>query len=147
MDRVVITGMGTINPLGLTVEESWKNAINGVSGVGPITLFDSTPLNVHFAAEVKNFEPGKYMDPKEARRRDRFEQFGAAAAKDALASSGPGDHRSQCGTDRCACFFCGWRNNILAGCSDHELHRGTAPCESVPDPDVDAERRGRHDRN
>jgi len=88
MDRVVITGMGTINPLGLTVEESWKNAINGVSGVGPITLFDSSPLNVHFAAEVKNFEPGKYMDPKEARRRDRFEQFGAAAAKDALASSG-----------------------------------------------------------
>jgi len=88
MDRVVITGMGTINPLGLTVEESWKNAINGVSGVGPITLFDSSPLNVHFAAEVKNFEPGKYMDPKEARRRDRFEQFGAAAAKNALASSG-----------------------------------------------------------
>jgi len=88
MERVVITGMGTINPLGLTVEESWKNAINGVSGVGPITLFDSALLNVHFAAEVKNFEPGKYMDPKEARRRDRFEQFGAAAAKDALASSG-----------------------------------------------------------
>ena len=88
MERVVITGMGTINPLGLTVEESWKNAINGVSGVGPITLFDSALLNVHFAAEVKNFEPGKYMDPKEARRRDRFEQFAAAAAKDALASSG-----------------------------------------------------------
>ena len=88
MDRVVITGMGTVNPLGLTVEETWKNVINGVSGVGPITLFDPTPLNVHFAAEVKNFDPGKYMDPKEARRRDRFEQFGAAAAKDALAISG-----------------------------------------------------------
>ena len=88
MDRVVITGMGTVNPLGLTVEESWKNVVNGVSGVGPITLFDSSPLNVHFAAEVKNFDPGNYMDPKEARRRDRFEQFGAAAAKDALANSG-----------------------------------------------------------
>ena len=88
MDRVVITGMGTVNPLGLTVEESWKNAINGVSGVGPITLFDPAPLNVHFAAEVKNFDPGKYMDPKEARRRDRFEQFGAAAARDALIHSG-----------------------------------------------------------
>ncbi|HET9905949.1 MAG TPA: beta-ketoacyl-ACP synthase II [Anaerolineales bacterium] len=88
MERVVITGMGTLNPLGLTVEESWKNAINGVSGVGPITLFDSTPLNVHFAAEVKNFEPAQYMDPKEARRRDRYEQLGVAAAKDALASSG-----------------------------------------------------------
>jgi 3-oxoacyl-[acyl-carrier-protein] synthase II len=88
MDRVVITGMGTVNPLGLTVEESWKNVVNGVSGVGPITLFDSSPLNVHFAAEVKNFDPAQYMDPKEARRRDRFEQFGAAAAKDALANSG-----------------------------------------------------------
>jgi len=88
MERVVITGMGTVNPLGLTVEESWKNAINGVSGVGPITLFDSAPLNVHFAAETKNFEPDKYMDAKEARRRDRFEQLGAAAARDALASSG-----------------------------------------------------------
>lgn len=88
MERVVITGMGTVNPLGLTVQESWKNAINGVSGVGPITLFDSSPLNVHFAAEVKGFEPDKYMDAKEARRRDRFEQLGAAAAKDALASSG-----------------------------------------------------------
>lgn len=88
MERVVITGMGTVNPLGLTVEESWKNAINGVSGVGPITLFDSGPLNVHFAAEVKSFEPDRYMDPKEARRRDRFEQLGIAAAKEALESSG-----------------------------------------------------------
>jgi 3-oxoacyl-[acyl-carrier-protein] synthase II len=72
MERVVITGMGTVNPLGLTVEESWRNAVNGVSGVGPITLFDPSALNVHFAAEVKGFEPGRYMDPKEARRRDRF---------------------------------------------------------------------------
>ena len=88
MERVVITGMGTVNPLGITVEESWKNVVNGVSGVGPITLFDPSALNVHFAAEVKGFEPDKYMDAKEARRRDRFEQLGAAAATDALASSG-----------------------------------------------------------
>jgi len=88
MERVVITGMGTVNPLGLTVEESWKNAVNGVSGTGPITLFDPSALNVHFAAEVKGFEPDRYMDPKEARRRDRFEQLGIAAAKQAIASSG-----------------------------------------------------------
>src|SRR3990172_9370769 len=88
MERVVITGIGTVNPLGLTVEESWRNAVNGVSGVGPITLFDPSALNVHFAAEVKGFEPDRYMEAKEARRRDRFEQLGAAAAKDALASSG-----------------------------------------------------------
>ena len=88
MERVVITGMGTVNPLGLTVEESWRNVINGVSGVGPITLFDPSALNVHFAAEVKGFEPDRYMDAKEARRRDRFEQLGTAAANDAVASSG-----------------------------------------------------------
>ena len=88
MEKIVITGMGTVNPLGLTVEESWNNAINGVSGVGPITLFDPAPLNVHFAAEVKDFAPENYMDAKEARRRDRFEQLGVAAAKMAVDHSG-----------------------------------------------------------
>jgi len=88
MEKIVITGMGTVNPLGLTVEESWKNAVNGVSGVGPITLFDPAILNVHIAAEVKNFVPEKYMDAKEARRRDRFEQLAAVAAKEALVNSG-----------------------------------------------------------
>jgi beta-ketoacyl-acyl-carrier-protein synthase II len=88
MEKIVITGMETVNPLGLTVEESWRNAINGVSGVGPITLFDPAVLNVHFAAEVKNFSPENYMDAKEARRRDRFEQLGVAAAKGAIESSG-----------------------------------------------------------
>jgi 3-oxoacyl-[acyl-carrier-protein] synthase II len=88
MERVVITGMGTVNPLGLTVEESWRNVINGVSGVGPITLFDPSALNVHFAAEVKGFQPDRYMDAKEARRRDRFEQLGTAAANDAIVNAG-----------------------------------------------------------
>jgi 3-oxoacyl-[acyl-carrier-protein] synthase II len=88
MERVVITGMGTVNPLGLTVEESWNNAIEGISGVGPITLFDSTKLNIHCAGEVKNFDPEKYMEAKEVRRRDRFEQLAVAAAKQALADSG-----------------------------------------------------------
>jgi 3-oxoacyl-(acyl-carrier-protein) synthase len=78
MEKVVITGMGTVNPLGLTVEESWRNAINGVSGVGRITHFDPSALNVHIAAEVKNFVPEQYMDAKEARRRDRFEQLAVA---------------------------------------------------------------------
>jgi beta-ketoacyl-acyl-carrier-protein synthase II len=88
MERVVITGMGTVNPLGLTVDESWKNVCAGLSGVGKIEQFDSSPLQVHIACEVKGFMPDQYMDPKEARRRDRFEQFAAAAAKEALASSG-----------------------------------------------------------
>jgi 3-oxoacyl-[acyl-carrier-protein] synthase II len=76
-DRIVITGMGTVNPLGLNVKDTWSNLIAGVSGVGPITLFDSraAAMQVHIAAEVKNFRPENFMDAKEARRRDRFEQF------------------------------------------------------------------------
>lgn len=86
-ERIVITGMGTVNPLGLNVDESWKNVTAGVSGVGPITLFDSSPMQVHIAAEVKGFEPEKYMDAKESRRRDRFEQFTVAAAREAIAQA------------------------------------------------------------
>ncbi|MBI2758186.1 MAG: beta-ketoacyl-ACP synthase II [Chloroflexi bacterium] len=88
MERIVITGMGTVNPLGLNVAETWKNVTNGVSGVGPITLFDHSALQVHIVCEVKNFDPEKYMDGREARRRDRFEQLAAAAAKEAIASAG-----------------------------------------------------------
>lgn len=87
-ERIVITGMGTVNPLGLNVSDSWKNVIDGVSGVGPITLFDSTLLNVHIAAEAHGFDPDHYMEAREARRRDRFEQLATAAAQEALASSG-----------------------------------------------------------
>jgi beta-ketoacyl-acyl-carrier-protein synthase II len=92
MEKVVITGMGTVNPLGLNVHETWQNVINGVSGVGPITLFDTKNWQsewlVQIACEVKNFDPARFMDVKEARRRDRFEQFGSASAKEALESSG-----------------------------------------------------------
>jgi 3-oxoacyl-[acyl-carrier-protein] synthase II len=87
MERIVITGMGTVNPLGLTVAETWKNATNGVSGVGPITQFDHSALGVHMACEVKNFDPEKFMDGREARRRDRFEQFATAAANQAIADA------------------------------------------------------------
>ena len=85
--RVVITGMGTVNPLGLTVEESWARAVRGESGVGPITLFDSSDLAVHIAAEVKGFDPARYMDVKDARRRDRFQLLAVPAVQQALAQS------------------------------------------------------------
>jgi 3-oxoacyl-[acyl-carrier-protein] synthase II len=88
MERVVITGVGTVNPLGLNVAESWKNVVAGVSGVKPITLFDASELLVRIACEVKGFVADNYMDSKEARRRDRFEQLASAAAKEALSDSG-----------------------------------------------------------
>lgn len=86
--RVVVTGMGTVNPIGKCVPESWDNVVAGVSGVGRITLFDPTDLLVQIACEVKDFNPDQSMDPREARRRDRFEQFGAAAAAEAMRQSG-----------------------------------------------------------
>ncbi len=87
-ERVIITGMGTVNPLGLSVSESWKNVINGVSGVGPITHFDASNLQVQIACEVKGFIPENYMEAKDVRRRDRFEQFATAAVSEALKQSG-----------------------------------------------------------
>ncbi len=87
-ERIVITGMGTVSPLGLNVKETWENAIRGVSGVAPITLFDASNSLVKIACEVKNFVPERYMDPKEARRRDRFEQFATVAAREAWEQSG-----------------------------------------------------------
>jgi beta-ketoacyl-acyl-carrier-protein synthase II len=87
-ERIVITGMGTLNALGKSVPETWKNAVNGVSGVGPITQFDATGYLVQCACEAKNFQPQDYMEPREIRRRDRFEQFASAAAQEALRQSG-----------------------------------------------------------
>ena len=88
MERIVITGMGTVNPMGLTVAETWRNITEGVSGVAPITLFDDSNLQVHIACEVKGFNPENYMDSKEARRRDRFEQLASAAASAAFRDAG-----------------------------------------------------------
>jgi 3-oxoacyl-[acyl-carrier-protein] synthase II len=82
--RVVITGMGAISPLGNDVTSLWNGIKNGQSGVGPITLFDTSSYDTHFAAEVKNFDPLRFMDKKEARRNDRFVQFAIAATREAL---------------------------------------------------------------
>ena len=82
--RVVVTGLGTINPCGLDVDTTWDNLIHGRTGIGPITHFDPAQINVRIAAEVKNFDPANYMEGKEARRRDRFAQFAIAATAQAL---------------------------------------------------------------
>ncbi|MCH8095070.1 MAG: beta-ketoacyl-ACP synthase II [Chloroflexi bacterium] len=88
MRRVVVTGMGTISPLGNTVEETWGNVVEGVSGVGPITRFETDDLMIQIACEVKGFDPEDYMEKREARRIDRFQQFGIAAAEQAIRSAG-----------------------------------------------------------
>ena len=85
--RVVITGMGTVNCTGLTVDESWNNVIAGKSGIGIIDLYDTAALNVHIGGQAWGFDPTKYMDAREARRRDRVTQLAVAATHEALAQS------------------------------------------------------------
>jgi 3-oxoacyl-[acyl-carrier-protein] synthase II len=86
--RVVITGMGAVSPLGNDVQTSWERLIAGESGAGPITQFDHTDYKVHFACEVKDFDPTEYIDRKDARRMDRFAHLVLAAARQAEADSG-----------------------------------------------------------
>jgi len=85
---VVITGLGAVTPLGKDVESTWESLLAGHSGAGPITQFDSTGFNVHFACEVKDFEPTDYIDRKQARRMDRFAHLVVGAARQAEADSG-----------------------------------------------------------
>lgn len=86
--RVVITGMGIISPVGNDVQSFWNAIVSGQSGAGPITLFDPTEFVTKFACEVKNFSIGDLIDAKEARRFQRFTQFGIAAAHQALVDAG-----------------------------------------------------------
>ena len=86
--RVVITGMGAMTPLGQTVDEYWANLVSGTSGVGPLTLCDPADYPCRVAAEVNDFDPGQYIDPKEARRMARFSQLAVAAAGVALEHGG-----------------------------------------------------------
>ena len=86
--RVVITGIGAVTPLGNDAETSWQNLLAGGSGAGPITQFDSTDYFVHFACEVKDFDPSNWIDRKQTRRMDRFAQLILAAARQAEADSG-----------------------------------------------------------
>ena len=88
MRRVVITGLGAITPLGNSVDEFWAGIKAGKSGIGPITQFDASINKVHYAAEVKNFDPSLYMDSKDARKMARFTQFGVAAAKQCIEDAG-----------------------------------------------------------
>ncbi|MBQ1240767.1 MAG: beta-ketoacyl-ACP synthase II [Lachnospiraceae bacterium] len=84
MNRVVVTGLGAVTPIGNDVDTFWNSLKEKKIGFGPITAFDTTEFKVKLAAEVKNFDAKQFMDPKAARRMERFSQFAVAAAKQAL---------------------------------------------------------------
>ncbi len=85
---MVITGLGVVSPLGNDVDSSWRSLLAGASGAGEITTFDHTDYNVHFACELKEFDPTNWIERKTARRMDRFAQMALAAARQAHADSG-----------------------------------------------------------
>jgi len=87
LKRVVVTGLGAITPLGNDVKTTWESMINGVSGAGPITLFDAEKFKTKFACEVKGFNAENYFDRKDARKLDRYAQFAVVSAKEAIADA------------------------------------------------------------
>ncbi len=86
--RVVVTGLGTINPLGNNVSDTWKNLISGVSGIDHITLFDASDLPVTFAGEVKDFDANDYLGKQNARKLDRSGHLSIFAAEEAIKDAG-----------------------------------------------------------
>jgi 3-oxoacyl-[acyl-carrier-protein] synthase II len=88
LKRVVVTGIGTLNPLGNNLNEYWSNLLDGVSGADNITLFDATKFKTRFACEVKGFDPTNFMDRKEARKLDRFAQLALVASDMAVIDAG-----------------------------------------------------------
>jgi len=87
LKRVVVTGIGTLTPIGNNLDDYWNGLLNGVSGAAPITLFDASKFKTRFACEVKGFEPTNFMDRKEARKLDRFAQLALVASDMAVADA------------------------------------------------------------
>ena len=87
MRRVVVTGMGALTPVGNTLQDYWKGLVDGVSGAGLITHFDTTKFKTKFACEIKGFDPANYFEKKEARKMDRFAQYAFVAADEAIKDS------------------------------------------------------------
>ncbi|MEG1910293.1 MAG: beta-ketoacyl synthase N-terminal-like domain-containing protein, partial [Bacteroidales bacterium] len=88
LKRVVVTGLGSLTPIGNTTSEYWENLLKGVSGAAPITRFDASLFKTQIACEVKNFDPTQFMDRKEARKYDLFAQYGLVASDEAIKDSG-----------------------------------------------------------
>ena len=88
LKRVVVTGLGAVTPVGNSVEEMWKNLLDGVSGAAPITHFDSSNFKTHFACEIKNLDINEWLDRKEARKLDRYTQIAMISAIQAVKDSG-----------------------------------------------------------
>jgi 3-oxoacyl-[acyl-carrier-protein] synthase II len=117
--RVVITGLGTVNPLGLSCDEYWRGLIHGQSGIALLTSFDTSQFKVKFGGEVKNFNPEAYFDKVSARKVDRFTQFALVAAEEAIRDSGIDFGRED--PFRCGCIL----GSGIGGLKEFELGHET----------------------
>ena len=86
--RIVVTGIGTLTPIGNNLASYWENLVNGVSGADMITQFDASKFKTRFACEIKGFDPVEFMDRKEARKLDRFAQIALVASDQAVIDAG-----------------------------------------------------------
>src|ERR1700727_710332 len=88
LKRVVVTGIGALTPIGNNTSDYWNGLLNGISGAGPITLFDASKFKTRFACELKGFDPLQFMEKKEARKLDRYTQIAVAASDEAVRDAG-----------------------------------------------------------
>jgi 3-oxoacyl-[acyl-carrier-protein] synthase II len=103
-ERVVVTGIGLLTPIGTGIEENWASLMAGKSGIGPITQFDSSQFATHFAGELKGFEPTQWIDKREAKTLDRFLQIAVAAGKLAMDDAGLPQKLDGEAAERAGCY-------------------------------------------
>ena len=131
--RVVVTGMGALTPIGLSVESLWEALLRGDSGAAGITYFDAEGYRTTFACELKNYDPLNYFDRKEARKLDRFSQYGVVAADQAIQDAGidsaslPAEAR-----DRTAVIFGSGIGGIQIFQDQAEIHKDSGPRRISP---------------
>lgn len=129
--RVVVTGMGVVTPVGNSVAATWDALTAGRSGVAPITKFDATKFPVRIAAEVKDFNPGDFMDRKEVKRSDVYTQYSVAAAKMAMADAGLSD-TSSLDPDRIGVIVGSGIGGLKSFEEQHDVYREMGPGKISP---------------
>src|SRR5262245_12188125 len=129
--RVVITGLGVVTPLGLDIASTWTQLLAGQCGIDRITLFDPGAFDTQIAAEVKQFDPGgAFPSPKDARRADRFAQFGVHAAWQALRDSGLDLEKTDC--DQVGVFIGSGIGGLRTTEDQHTILMGKGPGRLSP---------------
>jgi 3-oxoacyl-[acyl-carrier-protein] synthase II len=129
--RVVVTGIGVVSPIGNDMATTWRSLLEGKSGAGPITHFDATKFPVRFAAELKEFDPLRYMDRKEAKRADAYTQYAVAAAVQAMSDAGfPDGHGMD--PDRVGVIIGSGIGGLTSFEEQHDVYRERGPGKISP---------------